>query len=135
VARVHRLQHVQRLFAADLADDDAVGTHTEGVHDELPLADRALPFYVGGARLEPRDMLLGKLQLRGVFDRDNAFLIRDEAGQHVEQRRLAGARAAADETVEPGADAMRQEIEHRLRQRLERDEVLGLQPLRRKTAD
>ena len=38
VAGVHRLQHVERLFAADLADDDAVGAHTEGVDDELPLA-------------------------------------------------------------------------------------------------
>ena len=29
VARVHRLEHVQRLGAADLADDDAVGPHAQ----------------------------------------------------------------------------------------------------------
>ena len=31
VAGVHRLQHVERFLAADLADDDAVGAHTQGV--------------------------------------------------------------------------------------------------------
>ena len=29
VAGVHGLQHVQRFFAADLADDDAVGAHAQ----------------------------------------------------------------------------------------------------------
>src|SRR5688572_23500493 len=31
VAGVHRLQHVHSLWAADLADDDAIGPHTEAV--------------------------------------------------------------------------------------------------------
>ena len=31
MAGVHRLQHVEGFLAADLADDDAVGTHTQGV--------------------------------------------------------------------------------------------------------
>ena len=31
VARVHRLQHVERFFPADLADDDAVRPHAQGV--------------------------------------------------------------------------------------------------------
>ena len=35
VARVHRLEHVQRLGAADLADDDPVRPHAERVADEL----------------------------------------------------------------------------------------------------
>ena len=135
VARVHRLQHVERFLAADLADDDAVGAHAEGVHHELALADGALPFDVGRARLEPRDVLLVQLQLRRVFDRDDALAVGDEARQHVEQRRLAGAGAAADQTVEPRAHAVREKVEHRLRQRAQRDEVVGLQPLGRKTAD
>ena len=38
VAGVHRLQHVQRFLAADLADDDAVGAHTQGVDDAAAAA-------------------------------------------------------------------------------------------------
>ena len=41
VARVHRLHHVEGLGAADLADDDAVGTHAERVADEVALRDLA----------------------------------------------------------------------------------------------
>ena len=36
VAGVHGLQHVEGLAAADLADDDAVGSHAQRVADELP---------------------------------------------------------------------------------------------------
>ena len=38
VAGVHRLQHVQRLGAAALADDDPVGPHAQGVAHQV--ADR-----------------------------------------------------------------------------------------------
>ena len=34
VAGVHGLQHVDRLAAAHLAEDDAVGAHTQGVLDQ-----------------------------------------------------------------------------------------------------
>ena len=33
VAGVHGLQHVEGFFAADLADHDAVGAHTQAVDD------------------------------------------------------------------------------------------------------
>src|SRR3954454_1601304 len=35
VARVHRLEHVERLAGPALPDDDAIGSHAEGVADEL----------------------------------------------------------------------------------------------------
>ena len=56
VARVHRLQHVERFLAADLADDDAVGAHTQGVDHELPLADRrpCLRRWAAASRAAPR---------------------------------------------------------------------------------
>src|SRR5207245_6155934 len=114
---------------------DAIGTHTQGVDDELPLADRALAFNVRRSRLEARDVLLMKLELRRVFDRDDALALADEAGQHVEERRLAGASAAADERVEARADAVRQELEHRPRERAQRDEIVRLQPFGRKAAN
>ena len=59
-----------------------------------------LPFDVGRPRLEPRHVLLVQLQLGGVLDGDDALVLGDEARQHVEQRRLAGAGAAADQAVQ-----------------------------------
>ena len=56
-------------------------------------------------------------------------------GQHVEQRRLAGAGAAADQAIEPRPHAMGEKVEHRLRERFQRDKVFGLEPLRRKPPD
>ena len=47
VARVHRLEHVEGLRAADLADDDPVGPHAEGA-DELADAHLALALDVRG---------------------------------------------------------------------------------------
>ena len=43
MAGVHRLHHVERLGAPDLADDNAVGSHAEGVADQLADADATDP--------------------------------------------------------------------------------------------
>ena len=102
---------------------------------QLPLPDGALAFDVRRPRLEPRHVLLVQLQFGRVLDRDDTLALADEARQHVEQRGLAGAGAAADQHVQPGAHAVREKVEHRLRQRAQRDEVVGLQPLGRETAD
>ena len=75
VAGVHRLQHVERFLAADLADDDAIGAHTQGVDHQLPLADRALAFDVRRPRFEPRHVLLVQLQFGGVLDGDDALAL------------------------------------------------------------
>ncbi len=54
VSGVHGLEHVERLLAADLADDDAVGPHTETVDQKLPLPYRAVAFQIRGAGFETR---------------------------------------------------------------------------------
>ena len=58
VAGVHRLEHVDRLGAANLADDDAVGPHAQRVPDEVADANLALPLDVRRPRLERDDVLL-----------------------------------------------------------------------------
>ena len=135
VAGVHRLQHVERFLAADLADDDAVGAHAEGVDHELALLDRAFAFDVRRPRFEPDDVLLLELQFGRVLDGDDALVLADEARQDVEQRRLAGAGAAADQAVQARAHAVAEEVEHRPRHRAERHQVLALQALLRKPPD
>ena len=68
------------------------------------------PSMFGGLRFQRDDVLLVQPQLGRVFDRDDAFLEGNEAAQHVEHRRLAGARAAADEDVAPGDYAARRNV-------------------------
>ena len=64
-----------------------------------------------GGRLSSRiDVALLEPQLGRVLDRDDALVVGDERRQHVEQRRLAGAGAAADEDVEPAAHAGVEEL-------------------------
>ena len=135
MAGVHRLQHVERFFAADLADDDAIGPHTQGVDDELSLPDRALALDVRRPRLEPDDVALPQRQFGSVFDRDDAFLVRNEARQRIQQRRLAGAGSARDDDVQPRGDRALEEIEHRLRQRLAIDQILRADAIGAETAN
>src|SRR5215467_13460803 len=135
MTRIHRLQHVERFFASHLADDNAVRTHTQRVNHELTLADGALAFDVWRSRLEARDVRLVKLQLGRVFDGDDAFFLGDESREDVQQRRLTSAGASADQHVQPGAHAVRQEVEHRPCQGAQGDQILGFQALGRKAAN
>jgi hypothetical protein len=75
MARVHRLQHVDRFFTADFAKDDSVWAHTERVDYQLPLTNSTLAFDVWRARFKPNHMLLPELQFRRIFNRDDAFTI------------------------------------------------------------
>ena len=74
VARVHRLEHVERLGAADLADDDAVRPHAQRVADELADRDLALALDVLRPRLEPQHVALVEPELGGVLDRDDPLV-------------------------------------------------------------
>ena len=49
VAGGHRLEHVEGLAAAHLADDDAVGAHPQGVADQVADGDLALALDVRAA--------------------------------------------------------------------------------------
>ena len=123
VARRHRLEHVQGLAGAALPDDDAVRAHVHRVAQEVADRDLALALEVRRARLERDHVLLAELELGGVLDRDDALAVGDERGQHVERRRLAGARAARHEDVESRLDAGADEVEHLGRRRAEADQV------------
>ena len=77
VAGVHRLKHVQGFRTAHLADDDAIRPHAQAVPEQGPLGDFAAAFDVRRARFQTDDVLSLELQLRGVFDRDHAFMRRN----------------------------------------------------------
>src|SRR2546429_432644 len=91
MARVHRLEHVERLGASDLADDDAVGAHSQRVTHELADADLTLAFDVRRPRLGRDHVLLLELELRRVLDRHDPLDVRDVGGHRIQGRRLTGA--------------------------------------------
>jgi hypothetical protein len=84
VARVHRLEHVQRFATADLADHDAVGTHAERVSHQVADVDLAAALDVRRARLQRHDVVLAQLELCRVFDRHDALVVRDEPREDVQ---------------------------------------------------
>jgi hypothetical protein len=135
VTGVHGLQHVERLAAAALADDDAIRPHAQRVANQVADRDLAFAFHVRRPRLERHHVRLRQLQLRGVFDRDDALVLGDRGRQHVEQRGLAAARAAGDHDVLLGAHAAHEEAAHRVAQRAVRDQRLQIERLGRELAD
>jgi hypothetical protein len=105
MAGVPGLEHVERLAAAHLADDDAVGAQPQRRADQVGHADAARP----GAQ---RDVSgAARLQLARVLDQDDALVEPRHLGeQRVGERRLARAGAAGDEDVAPLDDGQRQQV-------------------------
>jgi hypothetical protein len=124
VPGVHRLQHVERLTASDLADDDPVRPHPQRVANEVANRDLALALHIGRSRLETDDVGLAQAELGRVLDRDHAFAVGDERRQHAQQRRLSRARAAGDDHVRTPTNAGREEREHPRPHRAVGDELL-----------
>ena len=135
MARVHGLEHVQRLATTALADDDPLRAHTERVDDEALNRDLALAVDVLGSGLQATDVLLVQLQLGGVLDGDDSVLDGDEARQDVEEGRLACAGASRDDDVGLREDCGLQEAETGLVACAEADEVLDLVGVARELAD
>src|SRR5438067_174864 len=127
VPSVHSLQHVEGLAAADLADEDPVGTHAKRRPEKRAHVDRAGPLDARSPRFERDDVWLWKTELRCVFDGDDALAIADGEGERVERRGLAARGASRNEQASPltyGAN----EIGHRTGgQRPVPDQVLRTQ--------
>ncbi|KTT92345.1 hypothetical protein NS44R_14630, partial [Mammaliicoccus sciuri] len=127
VAGVHRLQQVERFGAADFADDDALGAHTQAVADQLAHGDLALALDVRRPGFQPHHMRLLQLEFGGVFAGDDALVVLDIVGQAVQQRGLAGAGAARDDHVAADAADDLQDGRAFRRDRAELDELLQRQ--------
>ena len=78
VAGVHGLQHVDNFLAAGLADDDAVGTHTQGVLQTVAGRYLALAFDVGRTAFHPAHMGLLELKFCGILDGQDTFGVVDK---------------------------------------------------------
>ena len=94
---VHRLEHVEDLGTADLADDDAVRPHPQRVAHEVPNRYAPTAFDVRRSRLERNDMLSLQTQLGGIFDRDDPLDRFDVGRERAEERGLPGARSTGND--------------------------------------
>ena len=101
VAADHRLDHVQRLAAADLAHDDPVGPHAERVDEQLPHVQPAAAVAVGLLGLQVQAMLLDQPQLGRVLDNDDPLFFGNEPRNGAQEDRFARAGAAGDDDVLP----------------------------------
>ena len=135
VARVHRLEHVERLGAANLADDDPVGPHAERVADEIADRDLALALDVLRPRLEPEHVPLVELELGRVLDRDDPVAVGHRLGEGVQKRRLAGAGAARDQDVQLRLDAALEERGRVFGDRPDLDQLRHVESVLRELAD
>ena len=79
MAGIHGLEHFERFRSARLADDDAIGPHTQTVPDEIAHGDLTLAFEVRRPRLEADDVRLLQLQLGGVLAGDDALVVLDDS--------------------------------------------------------
>jgi hypothetical protein len=104
VAGVERGQEIHYFGAADLADDQAVGAHAEGLADQVAQRDLSGAFDVRRASLEADDVWMIRAEFAGVLDQDQPFGRIRQREQGIEQRRLARARAAADEEGQAGVE-------------------------------
>ena len=69
------------------------------------------------ARLEANEIGVAQLDLRGVFDEQNAFVVGNEFGENSEGRRLSSPGATADEDVLSGQDVVFETVGERLIER------------------
>jgi hypothetical protein len=123
------------FLGADLANDDAVGPHTEGVDHQLADVNGALALDVGRAGFHARHVGLLQPQLGRILDGHDALVLGNVAGERIEQRRLSGAGSAADQDVEARLHAALQQFQHSFGERQPGDQVLALHPMAAETAD
>ena len=122
---VHCLQHVERLPAPHLANDDPVRTHPQRSPQQRADVDRARALDARRSRLERDHIALGEAELGGVLDRHDALALPDREGERVERGGLP-ARGAAGHEDAPTLAHRRDQIIHRLaRERAVPDEVVG----------
>ena len=135
MARVHRLQHVECLGAAHLAQDDAVGPHAQRVAHQRALRDFALVLDIRWARFQAHDVRLAQLQLCRVFDRHDPFAGGNEPRDQIEQGGLAATGAARDQDVDLGRAQAFNHPDHRRRHAFVLEQVLYRQRAAAEAAD
>ena len=86
VPSVERGEQIHHFRPTYLTDNDAVRPHTQSLFQQVRHGDLALTFHIVGAGDQVHHMRVGRVQLRGVFDADDAFVV-PNGSQHGTQQR------------------------------------------------
>ena len=83
--------------------DRSVWTHSQAVAEKIALRHFPAPFAVALACLKADHMRTLQGNLRRILDGDDPFVFIDQAGQRIQQRRLAGAGSAGHKDIQATA--------------------------------
>ena len=97
VTGVHGRQQIPDFRAPALPHNQPVGTHAQGLPDELAQIHHSPALKVPVPGLQGDDMRVDGVQLGCVFDQDESFARLTQAKQRGEKRRLARTGGAADQ--------------------------------------
>ncbi|MNK80804.1 hypothetical protein D3C87_1005340 [compost metagenome] len=114
MAGVHRREYIDHFHAADLAENDPVRTHPQGVANQVAGLHFTMAFGIRWTGFQAHHMRVAELQFGNVFNGHQAFVGVDQLAENVQQRGLAGAGAAADEDVAALAHGFLEEFVDRL---------------------
>src|SRR5438552_18386281 len=94
---VHGLEHVERLAATNLANDDPIGSHPERRTQERADVDGPSPFDARWSRLEADEVRLRQPELCSIFDGHDSLGLTHGERERVERARPPAAVPASDE--------------------------------------
>ena len=113
VAGVHRHQHVERLGATHLADDDAGGPHAQRIADQIADADLActLDVLAAGLQCDAIRQAAIQLELGDLLHRHHALVeSHNRSAERIQQGGLARPGLPAHQDVDAGLDRCFQEL-------------------------
>src|SRR3984957_2415439 len=132
---VHRLKQIEGFRSAHLADDDAFWPHAQTVFDQVTHRDLADALKIRRTRFKPHDMRLLQLELGRVLASDDSLIEVDIVRQAIQERGLAGARAAGDDDVATDVANDLEDFRAGRRDRAELDQLIERQLVLLKLAD
>ena len=85
---IQKLEEVERLSPANLAEDDSVGPMAKGCFQEIPNRHRRQPV-LRLPGFKANEIVLSHVNLGGVLDQQNSFVLRNELSEDVQESRFA----------------------------------------------
>ena len=104
MAGVQCSQQIDDLGTPHLPHHKSVGSHPEGLPDEISQGHRPCSFDVGRSGLKPNDMRMGWIKLAGVLHHQQSLISPGQREEAAQQRCLPRAGAPADEEGDPSGD-------------------------------
>jgi hypothetical protein len=109
MVRIKSLKQVEGLSTANFADDDAIWTVSQRGLQQIPYRYRRETALLMSS-LEADQVALADIQLGGVLNEQNSFVIRNEISQDIQQSGLSRSSSSADQDILPIGDSFTETI-------------------------